>query len=522
MIIYDTYRKRKVELVPSAERHVDTPGVREKNAGRGDGGQSRFGIYLCGPTVYDYGHLGHGRSAIVFDILRRYLLYKGHAVTYVRNWTDIDDKTIDRAKREGVSVRELTERFIKIYEEDFRALNILEPDFAPKPTDNIPEIIAVIERLFKNGHAYALPDGVYYDISTFEGYGALSGQALDELRAGARVDVAGGKRNPGDFVLWKFEKPGEPSWESPWGRGRPGWHIECSAMAVKYLGDEFDIHCGGQDLKFPHHEDEIAQSKGAGFGFARHWMHNGFLNIDNEKMSKSLGNFFTLREVFEKFNPLAVRFFLMSAHYRAPLNFSEDTLRQAAQALSRFNDFIQRVSEIAGTTASAGLPAVSAATSAADANAETAAASDAEASSGTAAAREGQVGKEAARSVAVLVERAKSGFEEGLDDDLNVSKALAELSDFLRDVNILIDRGELAPQGARLVLDFMKEVDSVLGVFTFGRELLPGEIERRIEERLRARKAKDFKKADAIRRELLELGILLEDTPEGTRWKKRP
>jgi cysteinyl-tRNA synthetase len=484
MMIYDTCQKRKVELVPRSRGPRETPGA-------------RFGIYLCGPTVYDFGHLGHGRSAIVFDVLRRYLLYKGYAVTYVRNWTDIDDKTIDRANREGVTVRELTERFIKIYEEDFRALNILEPDFAPKPTDNIPEIVAVIERLFENGHAYALPDGVYYDISTFDGYGALSGQALDELRAGARVHVAGGKRNPGDFVLWKFEKPGEPAWESPWGRGRPGWHIECSAMSVKYLGEEFDIHCGGQDLTFPHHEDEIAQSKGAGFGFARHWMHNGFLNIDNEKMSKSLGNFFTLREVFEKFSPLAVRFFLMSAHYRAPLNFSEDTLKQAAQALSRFDDFIQRVSEIASKQAVAGKPAVS----------------GPPATAGAAPA-----GRSPA---AALVERARAGFEEGLDDDLNISRALAALSDFLRDVNTLIDKGELAPGGARAVVDFMKKTDSVLGVLTFGRELLPEEVERRIEERLQARKAKDFRKADTIRRELLELGILLEDTPDGTRWKKR-
>jgi cysteinyl-tRNA synthetase len=489
MVIYDTLQKRKVELVPRPR------GPRETSAGRGETGKARFGIYLCGPTVYDYGHLGHGRSAIVFDLLRRYLLYKGYAVTYVRNWTDIDDKTIDRANREGVPVRELTERFIKIYEEDFGALNILEPDFAPKPTDSIPEIVAVIERLFENGHAYTLPDGVYYDISTFDGYGTLSGQSLDELKAGARVHVSGGKRNPGDFVLWKFEKPGEPSWESPWGRGRPGWHIECSAMSVKYLGEEFDIHCGGQDLAFPHHEDEIAQSRGAGFGFARHWMHNGFLNIDNEKMSKSLGNFFTLRQVFEKFSPLAVRFFLMSAHYRAPLNFSEDTLKQAAQALSRFDDFIQRVSELTGKTA----PADSASDSA----------------SATSTAREAQ-------AAAALVQRARAGFEEGLDDDLNISKALAALSDFLRDVNILIDRGELASQGARAVVDFMKKADSVLGVFTFGSELLPDEIERRIDERLQARKAKDFGKADAIRRELLELGIILEDTPEGTRWKKRP
>jgi cysteinyl-tRNA synthetase len=504
MVIYDTLRKRKVELTPRSGGPEKAPvgrkaaGGEGAPAGRAEGDPGRFGIYLCGPTVYDYGHLGHGRSAIVFDVLRRYLSYKGYAVTFVRNWTDIDDKTIDRANREGVSVKELTEKFIRVYEEDFRALHILEPDFAPKPTEHIPEIIDVIERLFRNGHAYTLPDGVYYDVSTYEGYGALSGQSLDDLKAGARVEVAGGKRNPGDFVLWKLEKPGEPSWESPWGRGRPGWHIECSAMSMKYLGGEFDIHCGGQDLAFPHHEDEIAQSRGAGFGFARHWMHNGFLNIDNEKMSKSLGNFFTLRQVFGKFTPQAVRFFLMSAHYRAPLNFSEDTLRQAAQALSRFDDFIQRVSEVAGGSGVGGGPAAAAASRA-----------------------ESAAPGETPAAVSALVRRARTDFEEGLDDDLNVSMALAALSELVRDVNILADGGELSPEGARAVVDFMKKADSVLGVFTFGREILPGEIERRIEERLAARKAKDFGKADRIRDELLGLGILLEDTPGGTRWKKK-
>jgi len=325
MRIFNTLKKEKVEFIPLKEQKV--------------------GIYLCGPTVYDYGHLGHGRSAIVFDLLRRYLLYKGYEVTYVRNWTDIDDKTIERAKEEGITVKELTEKFIREYEDDFAKLNILEPDFAPKATEHIKEIITFIERLFDNGHAYVLEDGVYFDIQTFPAYGKLSGQSLDELRSGARIEVVETKRNPGDFALWKFKKPGEPSWPSPWGRGRPGWHIECSVMSVCYLGGEFDIHCGGQDLIFPHHEDEIAQAQGAGYRFARYWMHNGFLNIDDEKMSKSLGNFFTLREIFEKYSPLTVRFFLLSAHYKAPLNFSRSVLEQAENALTRYNDFILRVSE---------------------------------------------------------------------------------------------------------------------------------------------------------------------------------
>jgi len=279
MVLFDTLQKKKVPFKPLKEKEV--------------------GIYLCGPTVYDYGHLGHGRSAIVFDLLRRYFVYMGYRVTFVRNWTDIDDKTIERAQRDGVTVRELTEQFIGIYEEDYAKLNILEPDIAPKPTEHIQDIIKFIERLFARGHAYTLEDGVYFDIASFDGYGALSGQSLEELRSGARVEVDEAKRNPGDFALWKFQKPGEPAWDSPWGRGRPGWHVECSVMSYRYLGDEFDIHCGGQDLIFPHHEDEIAQSLGAGYGFARYWMHNGFLNIEDEKMSKSLGNFFTLREIFE-------------------------------------------------------------------------------------------------------------------------------------------------------------------------------------------------------------------------------
>jgi cysteinyl-tRNA synthetase len=460
MQIFDTMRRKKVTLIPIKENEVR--------------------MYLCGPTVYDYGHLGHGRSAIVFDLLRRYLLSRGYRVDFVRNWTDIDDKTIDRAAQEGISVKELAEKFINIYREDFSKLNILEPDFEPKPTEHIGEIIDLIRQLFDRGHAYLLDDGVYYDICTFDEYGRLSGQPLEELRSGARVEVSEGKRNPGDFVLWKFEKPGEPSWESPWGKGRPGWHIECSAMCIKYLGGEFDLHCGGQDLIFPHHEDEIAQAAGAGYRFARYWMHNGFLNIEGEKMSKSLKNFFTLREIFEKFSPLTVRFFLVSTHYRAPLAFSEETLKQSEAALGRFNDFILRVKEVVETAKQ----------STEDAN------------------------------VSLLIQKAEKGFEEGLEDDLNVSRSLAALSDLLRDVNILIEKGKLSAMDAEKVLSFMKKVDQVLGVFTFEKEMLPDEIERRIEQRNSARDRKDFQTADRIRNELQELGIVLEDTKEGTRWKR--
>ena len=462
MKLYDTLQKKKVTFLPVKEREV--------------------GIYLCGPTVYDYGHLGHGRSAIVFDLLRRYFIYRGYRVTFVRNWTDIDDKTIDRAGQEGITVEDLTSRFIDIYREDYARLNILEPDFAPKPTEHIPEIIDIIELLFNNGHAYTLEDGVYYDISSFGEYGALSGQSLDELRSGARIEVDTSKRNPGDFALWKFQKPGEPAWDSPWGKGRPGWHIECSAMSSHYLGEEFDIHCGGQDLIFPHHEDEIAQSRGAGFNFARYWMHNGFLNIDNEKMSKSLGNFFTLRDAFEHYSPSAVRFFLLSAHYRVPLNFSGENLQHAENTLKRYNDFIGRLLEISEKSA----------------------------------------GGKAGKQMQDLLARTKRGFEEGLDDDLNISKALASIAELVRTVNSTIEAGGMIPAEAGLVLDFLRKVDEVLGIFSFAREMLPEEIERLIEEREIRRKEKDFARADEIRDMLIERGIVLEDKKDGTRWKKSP
>ena len=459
MRIFDTMKGRKVELVTVDER--------------------KAGIYLCGPTVYDYGHLGHGRSAVSFDLLRRYLSYRGYEVTFVRNWTDIDDKTIERAKAERTTVKELTERFIRIYEEDFERLRVLKPDACPKPTEHMAGIISLIERLFETGHAYLLHDGVYYDISKFKEYGKLSGQRLADLRQGVRVDVAEGKRSPGDFALWKLEKPGEPSWPSPWGKGRPGWHIECSVMSGKYLGEEFDIHCGGQDLIFPHHEDEIAQSQGAGYGFARYWMHNGFLNIDNEKMSKSLGNFFTLREAFDRFPAEAVRFFLISAHYRAPLNFSEETLSHAEAGLSRFEDFIRRVGE----------------------------------------AKEGERGGGSGK-IDDIIQRTREGFIEGLDDDLNVSKALAALSGLVRDVNIMMEKETLGRDQAASVLSFMKEIDGVLGVFSFEREGPDDEVKALIEQRNAARKKRDFETADRIRDTLLDRGIVLEDKKDGTRWKK--
>ncbi|OGJ52574.1 cysteine--tRNA ligase, partial [Candidatus Peregrinibacteria bacterium RIFOXYC2_FULL_41_22] len=300
---------------------------------------NHVGMYVCGPTVYDFGHLGHGRSAVVFDIIRKYLKYKGYDVTYVSNYTDIDDKMINRANKEGITVKQLAEKIIPEYQEDYGQLKIDKPDTQPKATQYIPQMIELIKKLIEKGYAYELEDGVYYEVEKFAHYGKLSGQNQDELKAGARIEKDDKKRHPHDFVLWKKAKPDEPSWPSPWGEGRPGWHIECSAMSMDLLGETFDIHGGGMDLIFPHHEDEIAQSEAAtGKSYVKYWLHNGFITINNEKMSKSLGNFFTLKEIFAKYNPNTVRYMIIGTHYRSPINFSHELLDQSENALSRIKD----------------------------------------------------------------------------------------------------------------------------------------------------------------------------------------
>ena len=317
MLIYNTQTRRKEEFVPIEEGKVR--------------------IYACGPTVYNYFHIGNARPFIVFDTLRRYLEHKGYEVKFVQNFTDIDDKMIRRANEEGITVKELGERFIAEYYKDADALGIERATVNPKATEHIPEIIALIQKLEEKGLAYAVETGdVYYNTKGFAGYGKLCGQCMDDLESGARIEVDNIKRNPMDFALWKAQKPGEPAWESPWGMGRPGWHIECSAMSMKYLGETIDIHCGGKDLVFPHHENEIAQSEGAtGKPFVHYWMHNGFINVDNQKMSKSLGNFFTVRDIAKEFDLEAVRMFMLSAHYRSPINFSRDMIEQAKASLDR-------------------------------------------------------------------------------------------------------------------------------------------------------------------------------------------
>ncbi len=437
-------------------------------------------MYVCGMTVYDFCHLGHARVLVVFDSIARYLRDAGFDVTYVRNITDIDDKIIARANENGEPFQALTARYIEAMNEDSDALGVIRPDQEPKATDFIDEIIAMIERLFDNGYAYVAKNGdVCYDVSKFDGYGRLSGKKLDELQAGARVDVDAGKDDPLDFVLWKLAKEGEPSWSSPWGDGRPGWHIECSAMSTQCLGDHFDIHGGGLDLQFPHHENEIAQSCGAtGQPFVNVWIHNGFVRIDDEKMSKSLGNFFTVREVLKQYRPEEVRYFILSSHYRSPLNYSTDHLDESRAALARLYTTLREVEADENEVESAYI----------------------------------------------------NTFREFMDDDFNTPRAIALLHEIAGKVNRQSDKqsGEVKRAAGAL-----KSIAAVLGLLQedpteylqsrAGSEqdgLSDGQIDELINQRLAAKKARDFTEADRIRDELQAQGIVLEDGPEGTSWRR--
>ncbi len=450
--------------------------------------EGKIGIYACGPTVYDYFHIGNARVFITFDVLRRYLVYRGYDVTFVQNYTDVDDKMINRAAEMGISVDELAERFIRAYEEDAGALGILPADYHPRATRHIPQIIALIQKLVEKKLAYEVEGDIYFHVKAFPGYGKLSCQNLEELILGARVEIDERKKHPMDFALWKKEKPGEPSWESPWGRGRPGWHIECSAMSMYYLGDTLDIHAGGQDLIFPHHENEIAQSEGAtSKTFSRHWVHVGYLNIDQEKMSKSLGNVLTVRQLRETVDPMVMRFFMLSAHYRTPINFSGEYLEQASKALERLNTTVYNLGERLGKVKK-GIP-------------------DDEES-----------------ALLNLIKNSKEKFIEAMDDDFNTAEALAVLFELARKVNTYLNR----PQGQKEnilkpVLDFYREIN---GIFGFMKDQHPADLQKDIEEliarREEARYRKDWVSADAIRDQLKEKGIILEDTPQGVRWKMTP
>jgi len=447
--------------------------------------EGKIGIYACGPTVYDYFHIGNARVFIIFDVLRRYLAYRGYDVTFVQNYTDVDDKMINKAAELKISVDGVAERFISAYEEDTAALGILPADYHPRATRHIPQIIALIQRLIDKKMAYEVEGDVYFHVEAFPGYGKLSGQNLEEIMSGARVEIDERKKHPMDFALWKKEKPGEPSWESPWGRGRPGWHIECSAMSMHYLGETLDIHGGGQDLIFPHHENEIAQSEGAtGKPFSRHWMHVGYLNIDREKMSKSLGNVLTVRQLRETVDPMVIRFFMLSAHYRTPINFSRESLEQASKALERLNMTVYNLKERLDKVQE-GLP------------------------------------DDKEKELLGFLQSSREKFIEAMDDDFNTAGAIAVLFELAREVNIYLNR----PEGQKAnilgpVLDFYREINDIFG---FIKEQGPGgleaEVEALIAQREEARARKDWAMADAIRDRLKDRGIILEDTPQGVRWR---
>ncbi len=438
-------------------------------------------MYVCGVTVYDSAHLGHCRFLLTFDVIFRYLRFCGYDVDYARNFTDVDDKIIKRANDEGVDCAAITERYIAEFNRDGAALALLAPSVEPRATQHITEIIAIIRQLEAKGLAYCIDGDVYYAVGGFAGYGKLSGKKIDEIEAGARVEIDERKRSPLDFALWKSSKPGEPTWESPWGPGRPGWHIECSAMSTKYLGQPFDIHGGGRDLIFPHHENEIAQSEGAtGQPLARYWIHNGFLNINQEKMSKSLGNFFTIREVLENFDAAALRHYFLSSHYRSPMDFSKDGLEEAGKAIDRIYETVDRVDR-------------------------------------------------AVNSVAAADGALMASFRQEMDDDFNTPRALALVFDEVRALNRLLDDKQLKgvePRAAALrsMCDtlgllhegyFERKKIRWLGKATISRD----GIENLIGERERARKAKNWGEADRIRNQLAASGVIIEDTPEGTVWK---
>jgi cysteinyl-tRNA synthetase len=447
-------------------------------------GKVRF--YTCGPTVYDYFHIGNARPFVFFDVARRYLESLGYDVTFVQNFTDIDDKMINRANERGISVAELAEEFIKAYYEDADALGIKRATVNPRATHEIDTIIGLIQKLVDKGHAYPMDGSVYFDVLSDPKYGELSKQSVDELQSGARIDIDEKKKQPLDFALWKAAKPGEPSWNSPWGPGRPGWHIECSAMATKYLGETIDIHGGGSDLIFPHHENEIAQSQCAsGKQFVKYWMHNAYLLIDKEKMSKSLGNFMTVRDIRTKYNPLVLRYFLLSAQYRSPINFTAEALDQAKSALERITNCYNDL---------------------------------------TFAIENRKTGKKD-ESFAKALTDAKTTYTECMDDDFNTAGAIGGVFDAVWSINVHLNEHEdIDIETAKEAIAFFDSVNQVLGFFPAQLDCSGDEaakIEELLSERTAARKAKDFKKSDEIRDKLAELGIIIEDTPQGTRWKKR-
>ena len=465
MRVFNTLTRQKEDLIPLKE--------------------GEFKIYACGPTVYNFIHIGNARPLCVFDVLRRYLEWRGNKVTFVQNFTDIDDKIIRRANEEGVTFKEISETYIREFWTDAKGLGVREATVHPKATENIGEIIDIVSTLVEKGYAYEVNGDVYFSPKQFPEYGKLSHQPLEELEAGARINVGEVKRDPMDFALWKSAKPGEPYWESPWGKGRPGWHIECSAMVRRYLGTTIDIHCGGQDLIFPHHENEIAQSECCnGAPFSRYWMHNGFITVDKVKMSKSLGNFFTVRDVAEQFGYEPIRMLMISSQYRSPINYSYDAIVQCKASLERLytcRDNLDFALQNAVDDASA----------------------------------------DDAAMVAKIDER-RQGFIDAMEDDLNTADALGVVFELVRDLNTGVNEGVHSKALVGHAIEVFDELTGVLGLLYNRKQKddLDSEIEALIEQRTAARKAKNWAEADRIRDELKARGIVLEDTPQGVKWSR--
>lgn len=439
-------------------------------------------IYACGPTVYNFIHIGNARPLCVFDVLRRFLEYSGYEVRFVQNFTDIDDKIIKRANEEDLTYKEVSEKYIEEFWKDVKGMNVREATVHPKATENIDEIINIVSTLIDKGYAYEADGDVYFSPSKFAEYGKLSHQPLEDLEAGARIMVGEVKREPMDFALWKKAKAGEPYWESPWGHGRPGWHIECSAMVRRYLGETIDIHCGGQDLIFPHHENEIAQSECCnGVSFANYWMHNGYINVDNVKMSKSLGNFFTVRDVADKYGYEPIRYLMISSHYRSPINYSVDIIEQCKASLSRLYTCRDSL-DFALSNAQQG---------------------------------------EAEQSLVEMFDKRRQQFKDAMNDDLNTADAIAAVFELVRDINSNVIAKNANDGSCREAIKVFDELCGVLGlVYNRKAENLDDEIEKLIEQRTQARKERNWAEADRIRDELKAQGIVLEDTAQGVKWHR--
>jgi cysteinyl-tRNA synthetase len=452
----------------------------------------KVAMYTCGPTVYNYFHVGNGRMLVVFDMVRRYLMYKGYDVTFIQNFTDIDDKIIQRGKEEGMDPLVLSQKYIREYFQDAEALGIMPATIHPKATEHIPEMIEIIEGLVNSGLAYEVDGDMYFAVGSFPSYGKLSGRSLEDMQAGARVEVDERKKNPMDFALWKKAKPGEPAWESPWGLGRPGWHIECSAMSLKYLGSGFDIHGGGGDLVFPHHENEIAQSEGflKGKTFARYWMHNAFLTINQQKMSKSLGNFFTVREILEHFSGEVVRFYLLGTHYRSPLDFDDENLAMAQKGLERLQTSIRLANEALARKTSDTLDL------------------------------------EKDQKLKGAAEEARVNFETAMDDDFNSALAYASLFELGKIINAHVQNHNYFSAGLAYAQNTLLKLAQVIGFdlehpaqsANAGDETLGQVMEVLMEVRAKARQKKDWEMSDLIRDKLKDIGVVIEDTPQGARW----